>query len=376
MDTRRLDETIKKISEPDREAMEKARIRQDQLAKVPGSLGRLEDISVRIAGISGKPCGTSVSRQAIVLMCADNGVVEEGVASAPQSVTMSQTVNFTRGITGVSSQARYFGIDLLVLDVGVKLPIPDVFYAEDMLENGRLQTRIVNRRIGRGTRNFNVQPAMTEEQALRAVEAGIEAADAAKAAGIELLGVGEMGIGNTTTASACLAAMTGLSAEKLVSRGGGLNDAGMQKKIEIVDRAGKKYRSASALDILAGIGGFDICAMAGCYLGAAANRIPVVIDGFISIAAACLAAKLCPAVTGYMFASHKSTETGYLAAVDMLGLQPMFDLYMRLGEGSGCPIAFKVIEAAMAAMNGMKTLDEAQIDWTYLEERKKGNFLD
>jgi nicotinate-nucleotide--dimethylbenzimidazole phosphoribosyltransferase len=365
-----------RIDEPDKKAIEEAKERQAVLAKVPGSLGRLEDISIKIAGITGKVKDNDVSKQCVAIMCADNGVVCEGVASAPQSVTLCQTINFTRRITGVSSMARYFDIDLLVTDVGVAMEIPKELYTDSMLtENGEIPIQIVNRRLANGTQNLAKGPAMTREQAVKALLTGFEAADAMKKAGITLCGIGEMGIGNTTTSSALLGALTGLPAEDLVGRGGGLNNEGLASKIRIVGDASIKAAKMDTIDKLANVGGFDICAMTGTYLGCAKNHIPVVIDGFISIVAACMAREFNPLVTEYMFGSHKSTEIGYIAAMARLGLNPMFDLGMRLGEGSGCPVAFKIIEAACASMSLMKTLAEGSIDDGYLDEIRKGNFF-
>ncbi len=373
---KKLYELIGKIPPVDEKAIAEARDRQAYLAKPPGSLGTLEDISVKIAGITGKAVGNDVTKQCIAVMSADNGVVEEGVASAPQSVTLSQTINFTRRYTGVSSMAKYFGIDLLVTDVGVAMEIPQELYTDSMLtEDGRIPVKIVNRRIANGTKNLAKEPAMTREQAVKAMLIGFEAADAAKRSGAQLFGIGEMGIGNTTTSSALLSALTGAKAEDLVGRGGGLNDEGLSKKVKIVKDAVNMYCMSDPIDKLANIGGFDICAMVGAFLGAAVNRMPVVIDGFISIVAACYARELNPRVVDYMFASHKSYEIGYTIAMDRLGLRPMFDLSMRLGEGSGCPIAFKIIETAVATMNIMKTLEEAAIDADYLEEIRRDNLF-
>ena len=369
-------ERIGEIQAPDARAAEAARARQVVLAKVPGSLGKLEEFSIKLAGITGKVTGNELKKQCVAIFSADNGVVVEGVASAPQSVTLSQTINFTRRITGVSSQARYFGIDLLVTDMGVAMEIPEELYTDSMLTSeGEIPVQIVNRSLGKGTKNLAKEPAMTREQAISAICTGFEAADAMKQAGVQLAGVGEMGIGNTTTSSCLLEALTGVDAEALVGRGGGLNNEGLDAKVRIVSEAGMRCKDMDPIDKLANIGGFDIAAMVGCFLGCAANRIPVVIDGFISIAAACMAKEFSPLVTEYMFASHKSKEVGYNAAMERLGLEPMFDLEMRLGEGSGCPIAFKILEAAEATMTLMKTLEEGSIDAEYLEDIKKGNFF-
>lgn len=375
-DEKKLFELIGRIEEPDRKAMAAAKERQDYLAKPPGSLGRLEDISMKLAGITGKPVGNDVSKQCILIMSADNGVVKEGVASAPQSVTLSQTINFTRRYTGVSSMAKYFGIDLLVTDVGVAMEIPGELYTDSMLtEEGNIPVKIVNRRIANGTGNLAKEAAMTRSQAVTAMLIGFEAAEAAKKAGVQLLGIGEMGIGNTTTSAALLSALTGAKAEDVVGRGGGLNDEGLNKKIKIVNDAVNSRCMSDPIEKLAKVGGFDICAMTGAFLGAALHKIPVVIDGFISVVAACYAKELNPKVVDYMFASHKSYEIGYRIAIERLGLFPMFDLGMRLGEGSGCPIAFKIMEAAAASMNLMKTLEEASIDGDYLEEIRRENLF-
>ena len=402
---RELKDIISQISGLEDRAMREARERQDYLAKVPGSLGKLEEISIRLAGITERPWKNDVRNQAIILMCADNGVVEEGVASAPQTVTLMQTVNFTEGITGVSSQAAYFGIDVLPIDIGVKLSTPPRLLADTMLgEEDKIQKLVVNRRISDGTKNFTKEPAMTREEAIRGIMIGIEAADACKKAGKTLIGVGEMGIGNTTTASSIITVLAAVDSglvtsaedfekeevkeglrdliERIVGRGGGLSDEGIAKKRAVIEEAIGKYaglfmteEGLDAVELLRAVGGFDIAGMTGAYLGAAINRLPVVIDGVISIVAALIAVAICPTVKDYLFTSHKSKEGGYMIASEILGIEPMYDLGMRLGEGSGCPIAFKIIEAAAAVMNGMKSLEEAQIDADYLDEfREDGQF--
>lgn len=375
-------DTIEEMGDLSESAMEAARARQEVLAKPTGALGRLEDISIQLAGITGK-VKNNMQKQAIVIMSADNGVVSEGVASAPQSVTLSQTINFTRHLTGVSSMAKYFGIDLLVIDVGVKMPIPEALYALEMTEHvcadvccqTGLTQKIVNRRIADGTKNLAKEPAMTEDEALRAIRTGMEAVEAIKRCGYDIFGVGEMGIGNTTTSACVLAALCGRSGAEVVGRGGGLNDEGLAKKIRIVDEATRGLDPADVLGILAKVGGFDICAMVGAFLGAAYYKLPAVIDGYISAVAALAAVRLAPKAAGYLFGSHLSKEQGYLIAMDALGIRPFFDLGMRLGEGSGCPISFKIIETACATMNGMATFAEGAIDADYLEEGKKGNFF-
>ena len=273
-----LRERLSEIKLLDEQAMKDAKERQDYRLKVPTSLGRLEEMSIRLAGITGKVYGNMVDKQALVLMCADNGVVEEGVASAPQTVTLMQTINFTKRITGVGAQAKYFGIDILDIDVGVRLPIPADTLAEDMLVDGKIQRLVVDRRIADGSRNLAKEPALTRNEAIAAIMTGIEAADAVRDAGKNIYGVGEMGIGNSTTAACIISSFTGMSAEEVVGRGGGLNDESLSKKCKIVADAVAKYNMPDPIDRAAAFGGYDICAMAGAFLGAAINRIPVVVN--------------------------------------------------------------------------------------------------
>ncbi len=355
-------------------AVEEASARQKVLAKPTGALGSLEDISIKLAGITGK-VKNSINKKAIVIMSADNGVVEEGVASAPQSVTLSQTINFTRRLTGVGSMAKYFDIDLLVIDLGVKLPIPKGLYTDSMTEGNRLTSKIFNNHLGDGTKNLAKEDAMTRDQAIQAIMCGFKASSAIKSCRYDIFGIGEMGIGNTTTSACVLSALTGAAANQVVGRGGGLNDEGLIKKIDIVDLAVSGCKGCDIIDILAKVGGFDICAMTGAFLGAAYNRLPVVIDGYISAVAALAAVRLAPNTINFLFGSHLSKEQGYKIAMDSIGIKPYFDLGMRLGEGSGCPISFNIIETACAAMNGMATFDEGAIDADYLSEAEKGNFF-
>ncbi len=372
IDESELNELLKSIRPLDDKAMAEAKERQDYRLKVPESLGALEDISIRLAGVTGRPYGNMTDNQAVILMCADNGVVEEGVASAPQTVTLMQTVNFPKYITGVGSQAKYFGIDILDIDVGVKLPIQEELLSDYIIDgDSELSKKIVNRRIRNGTNNFVKEPAMSREDAFCAIGVGIEAVKATVDAGKNIIGIGEMGIGNTTTSAAIICRLTGISPEDAVGRGGGLDDEGLKKKTQVVAKALELYGDKDPIDYAICAGGLDILAMTGAYIGAAIYRIPVVIDGIISIAAALLAAEIAPGVKDFMFASHRSKEKGYIAAVEKLGLEPMFDLRMKLGEGSGCPIAFKIMEASCAVINEMKSLDEGQIDSAYLDSLRE-----
>ena len=386
----KLLETINKIENLNGAAMEAALIRQESLAKPPGSLGGLEDISVKMAGITGSVFN-EIKRSCVAVFCADNGVAEEGVSSAPQSVTMAQTVNFARRLTGVGALAESFGSELLIVDMGVKHPIPAELYDKVPLWNTR---RIIDRKIRPGTDNLAEGPAMSRAEAVRCIEVGIEMADAVKNAGYDIMGVGEMGIGNTTTSAAVLSAITGMDSDATCGKGGGINDKSFARKKEIVDEVTVGWRIKGGLlamlgdngkaepapeviddmiDILARMGGFDICAMTGAFIGAAANKIPVVIDGYISVVAALAAYVMAPKSVGYMFASHKSWEKGYELAVEALGLKPFLSLDMRLGEGSGCPIAFEVIRGACDVMRNMATFEEAEINDDYLEEIRNGD---
>ena len=341
-------------------AMEKARARQAELAKPPGSLGLLEELSVQLAGITGQ-VKNELSKTRIYVLAADNGVVEEGVSSAPQTVTLAQSINLTRGLTGASCLAKHFGDELVVVDMGIKLP----YHCPE----------IVNRSLGKGTKNLYREPAMTREQAVRGILTGIELAAQAKHDGVSILGVGEMGIGNTTTSSAVLAVLLGADVEAVTGRGGGITEESFRKKKAVIRTAIEVNRPDrdDVVGVLSKVGGFDLAAMCGAFLGAAAARRPAVIDGLISAAAALCAVRLCPNVHGYLVPSHASFEIGYRLAMEAMDLRPLFDLGMRLGEGSGCPLAFQVLDAACAVINDMATFDEAGINDDYLDEIRRGD---
>ncbi len=338
-------------------AMAKARERQAELAKPPGSLGRLEDLSVQLAGITGS-VHNKMENKHLLVFAADNGVVEENVASAPQSVTLMQTINLTRHKTGASTLCRHFGCGITVCDVGVNADIRE--------------EKVLNRKIAYGTGNIVRGPAMTRAQAEQAIETGIELAMATEA---DVLGIGEMGIGNTTTSSAVLSVLLDADVEAVTGRGGGITDDSFRKKKEVIRTAIDRNNpdKNDVIDVLSKVGGFDIAAMCGGFIGAAASRRPVVIDGFISAVAALCAYRLCPEVRGYLVPSHASFEIGYRLAMEAMDLQPLFQLGMRLGEGSGCPIAFEILGAACAIINDMATFDQAGIDDGYLDEIREGD---
>ena len=373
---------INTIEDLDREAMDEARKREESLAKPPGSLGKLEDIAVQLSGISGN-LYNNVDKSCIAIMCSDNGVVEEGVSSAPQFVTVAQTINFTRRLTGVGTLAKYFDVDLMVVDLGVNADIPNEILTSEPLENSgsewRSTNKIIDRKIRKSTSNLAKEQVMTRAEAVNAITVGIEIVSNIKKAGYNIFGVGEMGIGNTTTSSAILSALTALPAEETVGKGGGINDQSFARKKEIIDDVVKKYgfqgqADLDIIDVLAKVGGFDLAAMTGAFLGAAIYKLPVVIDGFISVVAALTAARLAPLAKEYMIASHVSKEQGYNHALGALGLPPMLNLDLRLGEGSGCPLAFQIVRGACAVMNQMATFAEAEINDDYLEEIRKLDF--
>jgi len=352
-----LDALVRAVAPLDRGTMTAAEVYQARLAKPPGSLGRLEELSIQLAGITGR-VHNALNKKQLLVFAADNGVVAEGVSSTPQSVTKQQTINLTRGKTGAAVLAKHFGCGLTVCDVGVNADI--------------YESAVLNRKIAYGTQNICTGPAMTREQTLQAILTGAEIARTVDA---DVIGVGEMGIGNTTTSSAVLAVLLGADVEAVTGRGGGITEESFRKKkavIRTVIEVNRPDRD-DVVGVLSKVGGFDLAAMCGAFLGAAAARRPAVIDGLISAAAALCAVRLCPNVRGYLVPSHASFEIGYRLAMEAMDLHPLFDLGMRLGEGSGCPLAFQVLDAACAVINDMATFDEAGINDDYLDEIRRGD---
>ena len=353
----KIEALVRAVQPLDQKAMLAAEAHQARLAKPPGSLGRLEELSVQLAGITGK-VHNELPRKQLLVFAADNGVVAEGVSSAPQSVTMQQTINLTRGKTGAAVLAKRFDCGLTVCDVGVNADI--------------CESAVLNRKIAYGTQNICAGPAMTREQALQAILTGAAVAENVDA---DAVGIGEMGIGNTTTSSAVLAVLLGADVDKVTGRGGGITEESFRKKKAVIRTAIAVNRPNrnDVIDVLAKVGGFDLAAMCGAFLGAAASRRAAVIDGFISAVAALCTVRLCPLVRGYLIPSHASFEIGYRLAMEEMTLRPLFDLGMRLGEGSGCPLAFQMLDAACAVMNNMASFDEAGINDDYLEEIRQGD---
>ena len=351
-----LDDVVGRIVPADPDAMRAAERRQARLTKPTGSLGRLEQLSVQLAGIFGTdrpvPRGKTV-----VVAAADHGVVAQDVTGYPQEVTAQMVLNFLAGGAAINAMARTAGVDLLIVDAGVAAPLPD---HPDLRGLG----------VGRGTADFTRGPAMTRQQAEACVTAGVEIALETAEAGADLIGTGDMGIGNTTASSAIAAVTTGRPPAETTGRGTGRTDRELAHKTAVVERAIEVNRPdpGDGLDVLAKVGGFEIGVLAGVVLGGALARRVVVLDGFISGAACLVAHTLCPTVTDYVVGSHLSAEAGHRAVLSHLGLRPLLDLDMRLGEGTGSVLAMGLIEAAAACLADMATFDEAGVS-----DRESGN---
>jgi len=348
-----FEETLREIYPGDKGAEKKAWDRLNGLTKPIGSLGELEDIAAKFAGITGKVFN-EIEKKNIVIMCGDNGVVEEGVSSCPQDLTYIVTNNFTRGITGVNVLAKFYKSDITVVDVGVKKKIDN--------------PKVIDKRVMEGTNNIVKGPAMTREQCIEAIEAGIDMVEKLVKSGYSILGTGEMGIGNTTTSAAIISAITGLSVEKTVGKGSALTAEAFENKKRVIQKAldVNKPNEKDIIDVISKVGGLDIAGLCGAFLGAARYKVPIVIDGIIASAAALCAYKLNENVKDYMFPSHLSAEPGAIYVMEEIGLTPMLNLRMRLGEGSGCPIAFSIIESALYTICNMGTFDDANIVTDYL----------
>jgi nicotinate-nucleotide--dimethylbenzimidazole phosphoribosyltransferase len=319
----------------------------DRKTKPRGSLGRLEQLAVQLAAISGTVTPEPV-RAAIVVAAADHGYAEEGVSAYPQEVTRQMLANFAAGGAAVTVLARTVGADVMVVDAGVTAPLDD--------------DRIRAVRIGAGTANATQGPAMTREQAMHAIEAGAALTDELAANGVNTIVLGDMGIANTTAAAAIHAELLGVAAAAVCGPGTGLDEEGVRRKIDVVERArAANPAPADAIDVLAALGGFEIAFLRGTALGAAANRLAVVLDGYIVCAAALVAARVAPAATEYMIAAHVSTEPGHALGLDALGLAPLLDLELRLGEGSGGALALPLLQAARSILVEMATFEGAGV---------------
>jgi len=334
------------IAPLDVDAQQLALERQAKLTKPAGALGRLEALSVRLAGMTGR-LDWLPTRRAVIVCAADHGVVAQGVSAYPQSVTAQMVLNFLRGGAAINVLARQMEARVIVVDAGVAAEIPP-------------HPDLVSGKIAWGTADMSVGPAMTSEQARQSLELGREIVAAEIARGLDILAVGEMGIGNTTAASAIIAAVTGQRADRVTGRGTGITDEQWAHKVAVVERALQVNQPVDQ-DTLAKVGGFEIGVMAGLMLGAAERRIPVIVDGLISTSAALIAAQADPLVKGYLIAGHRSVEPGHYIALEWLGLTPLLDLELRLGEGTGAVLAIPLIEAAMRTLNEMATFESAGV---------------
>lgn len=345
-----LAEVVARVSRTDPQAEARAWARLDTLTKPPRSLGRLEEIAARVARIQ-ETDHPQVERKVVLLMAGDHGVVAQDVSPYPQDVTWQMVANFSAGGAAINQIARSIGAEVLVHDVGVARDVSAL-------------PGVVQVNVARGTADMTVGPAMTREQCAQAIMVGVGAAQAAVNNEAALLGTGEMGIGNSTSAAALTSALTGAEPKAVVGRGTGLDDEGVARKVHVVERAleANEVGSLDALGVLAGIGGLEIAALAGVVIGAAEAHTAVVSDGFISGAATLAAVALCPAAADYVLPSHLSAEPGHRAVLDHLGLKPVLELDMRLGEGTGAALAMGIVDAACRMMSGMATFAEAGVD--------------
>lgn len=345
----KLEETIKAIKPLDETAMRAARARQDTLTKPRGSLGRLEELSIQLAGMKADPFPL-VERKAVIVMAADHGVAREGVSAYPSDVTAQMVLNFLHGGAAINVLARQAGARVTIVDIGVAVefePMPGLIRGKVMC----------------GTRNSAQGPAMTRAEAAQALQVGVDVLNEEAARGLDMVATGDMGIGNTTPSSAIVAAMTGLPVAQVVGRGTGIDDQALERKIRVIERALDLNRpdANDALDVLHKVGGLEIAGLAGVMIAAASWRIPIVVDGFISTAAAMIAVGLAPGVRDYLIGAHQSVEIGHQAMLKHLNLAPLLDLNLRLGEGTGSALAFHLIEASARILREMATFEEAGV---------------
>jgi nicotinate-nucleotide--dimethylbenzimidazole phosphoribosyltransferase len=344
-----LQTTLSRIKPVDETLLAQAQTMLDNKTKPLGSLGRLEEFARRVAAISGSQ-QPDTTKKVIFTFAGDHGIVEEGVSLFPKEVTPQMVFNFLAGGAGVNVLARHAGAEVRVVDVGVDFDF----------ENA---PGMIHRKVARGTRNFAKGPAMTRDEALAALQVGIDLADQCKVEGVGLVGTGEMGIGNTSPSSAIIAAISGMSVRELTHRGTGINDAVLEHKILVIEQglALNRPDPTDPLDVLAKVGGLEIAAIAGLVLGCAANSIPVVIDGFISTAGALIASELHPNICDYIFAAHQSVEIGHRFMLERIGTRPILDLDFRLGEGTGAALAMGLIDAGVKILKEMATFEQAGV---------------
>lgn len=342
-------EAIDAVRPVDREARARAQARLDRLTKPVGSLGRLEELAAQYASITGKVPPES-PRAAVFTFAADHGIAGEGVSAYPSAVTPQMVLNFLRGGAAVNVLARHAGAEVRVVDIGVAHEFGSV-------------PGLIDRKIAFGTKNFAVEPAMSRSEAERALSAGVELAAQAAREGLGLIGTGDMGIGNTTPSAAITAVLTGSSVDVVTGRGTGIDDEGYRRKVAVIERALALHRPDphDPLDLLSKVGGFEIAGLAGLIIGSAGHRMPIVLDGFISGAAALVAAACQPLCREYMMASHLSVERGHQMVLRHLSLKPLLDIDLRLGEGTGACIGIDLVQASLKILAQMATFGEAGV---------------
>lgn len=345
----KLTKVVNDIKDIDYKLIEKAQNRLDNLTKPLGSLGRLEELAKLCVGITGKE-NLALKNKVIFTFAGDHGVTEEGISAFPKEVTAQMVYNFLRGGAGINVLAKHIGARVVVADLGV---------AEDLKPNPEL----IIKKINYGTRNMKKGPAMTKEEAVKSIEVGIDILEAELKNGIDIIGTGEMGIGNTTAASAITASFTKENVEDITDRGTGVDEARLKNKINTIKEALRlnKPDPEDSLDVLTKVGGFEIGGLAGIILAAASKKVPVVLDGFISGAAALIAFGLEPKVKHYLIASHCSVERGHRIILDYLGIKPLFDLSLRLGEGTGAALGIGLVESGVKIMSEMATFESAGV---------------
>lgn len=360
----KLNKTLEEIMPLDEKAMEKAAERQNMLTKPKGSLGILEDLSIKLAGIQAKPL-PSIDKKVVIVMAADHGVAEEGVSAFPAEVTPQMVYNFLNGGAGINVISRFTETEVIVIDMGV---------ATDL----KVHPKLINKKIAKGTANIAKGSAMSYQEAIQCLELGIEMAEKTVEKGAQAIGLGDMGIANTTSSSAILASFCDYPIDMIVGRGTGITDEQHERKKKVILQALKLNQpdSFDPIDVLAKVGGFEIGGLAGCILGAAANQVPVVIDGFISGAAALLASRISPLSVNYTVASHMSAEPGHQLILKDLDLRPLLQFDMRLGEGTGAVLGMHILELSGKILCEMSTFSEAGVsesEETVEEKSKKAS---
>ena len=349
MDEHQLSKILSSIRPLNAEAMNAARERVNRLTKPLGSLGMLEEIAIQVAGITGNPT-PSTQKKAVVVFAADHGVTRQGVSLYPKEVTAQMVLNFVKGGAAISVLSKHCGARLLVVDVGVAADLPE-------------HDGLLIRKVAWGTGDISCEPAMTMRQALDAISVGVEAVKMLVEDGAQIIAIGDMGIGNTTPSSAITAVLTGKQAREVTGRGTGLDDERYMHKVAVVEAALNFHRPDpnDPLDVLSKVGGLEIAALVGAVIACGLMRIPVIVDGFITTAAAAIAFSMQPLLKDYMFAGHISPEPGHRVLLDFIGLRPILSLNMRLGEGTGAVLAMHIIDAACQLLSRMATFDEAGV---------------